>query len=70
LPAHEPAPSPAAKSRGVSRVKGFERRILRNLGGTTGFPVPLWTGEPYFFADGGAGNCTCIFQYPCAVLVE
>lgn len=39
-PTQKPAPSPAAMSRGVSRVKGIRAARLRNLGGTTDFSVP------------------------------
>lgn len=48
-------PGAPCEEHGVFRVKEAERRFQRNLGGTTGFPVPWREGRPFLFARRGAG---------------
>lgn len=44
-------PGAPCEEYGVFRVKESERRFRRNLGGTTGFPVPWREGKPFLFAQ-------------------
>lgn len=45
-------PGAPCEEYGVFRVKETREALRRNLGGTTGFPVPYWEGEPFSFCAG------------------